>query len=79
MNDAYKNEEVLKRWLTLSKHIGTNPLAEWGRTTAPAIRIKGVRDYAYLAVKRHGALMHFSEVAKTIGSLFQKGAYRNNA
>ncbi|MDP1690136.1 MAG: sigma factor-like helix-turn-helix DNA-binding protein [bacterium] len=75
VNDAYKNEEVLKRWLTLSKHIASNPLAEWGRTTAPAIRIKGVRDYAYLAVKRHGAPMHFSDVAKTIGSLFSKKAH----
>src|SRR3989344_9401003 len=52
VNDAYKNEEILKRWLSLSKHISSNPLAEWGRTTAPAIRIKGVRDYAYLAIKR---------------------------
>jgi len=75
VNDAYKNEEVLKRWLTLSKHIGKNPLAQWGRATAPAIRIKGVRDYAYLAIKRHGAPMHFSEVAKTIGSLFSKKAH----
>ncbi len=75
VNDAYKNEEVLKRWLTLSKHIGRNPLSEWGRTTAPAIRIKGVRDYAYLTVKRHGAPMHFSEVAKAIGTLFTKKAH----
>jgi hypothetical protein len=75
VNDAYKNEEVLKRWLSLSKHIGSNPLAEWGRMSAPAIRIKGIRDYAYLAIKRHGAPMHFSEVAKTIGSLFSKKAH----
>lgn len=75
VNDAYKNEEVLKRWLSLSKHIGSNPLAQWGRATAPAIRIKGVRDYAYLAVKRHGSPMHFSEVAKAIGTLFSKKAH----
>jgi len=75
VNDAYKNEEVMKRWLSLSKHIGSNPLAEWGRTSAPAIRIKGVRDYAYLAVKRHGVPMHFSAVAKTIGTLFSKKAH----
>ncbi|MFA6503043.1 MAG: sigma factor-like helix-turn-helix DNA-binding protein [Candidatus Paceibacterota bacterium] len=75
INDAYKNEEVLKRWLSLSKHISSNPLAEWGRATAPAIRIKGVRDYAYLAIKRHGAPMHFSEVAKAIGTLFSKKAH----
>jgi len=75
VNDAYKNEEVLKRWLSLSKRIASNPLAQWGRTTAPAIRIKGVRDYAYLAVKRHGEPMHFSDVAKTIGTLFSKKAH----
>jgi len=75
VNDAYKNEEVLKRWLSLSKHIGSNPLAEWGRMSAPAIRIKGIRDYAYLAIKRHGSPMHFSTVAKTIGTLFSKKAH----
>ncbi|KKW43707.1 MAG: RNA polymerase sigma factor [Parcubacteria group bacterium GW2011_GWB1_57_6] len=75
VNDAYKNEEVLKRWLSLSKRISKNPLAEWGRATAPAIRIKGVRDYAYLAIKRHGAPMHFSAVAAAIGSLFSKKAH----
>lgn len=75
VNDAYKNEEVLKRWLSLSKHIGSNPLAEWGRVTAPAIRIKGVRDYAYLAIKRNGAPMHFSAVSKAIASLFSKKAH----
>ena len=75
VNDAYKNEEVLKRWLTLSKHIGSNPLAEWGRATAPAIRIKGIRDYAYLAIKRHGSPMHFSEVSKAISALFSKKAH----
>ncbi len=75
VNDAYKSEEVLKRWLSLSKHIDRNPLAQWGRSTAPAVRIKGVRDYAYLAIKRHGAPMHFSEVVTAIGTLFSKKAH----
>lgn len=75
VNDAYKNEQVLKRWLALSKHIGKNPLAEWGRTTAPAIRTRGIRDFAYLAIKRNGAPMHFSEVAKAISTLFSKKAH----
>jgi len=75
VNDAYKNEEVLKRWLSLSKHIGNNPLAEWGRVSAPAIRVKGIRDYAYLAIKRHGEPMHFSAVSKAISTLFSKKAH----
>lgn len=75
VNDAYKNEEVMKRWLSLSKNISSNPLSQWGRTTAPAIRIKGIRDYAYLAVKRHGEPMHFSDVSKAIATLFSKKAH----
>lgn len=75
VNDSYKNEEVLRRWLSLSKHMGSNPLSEWGRSSAPAIRVKGIRDYAYLAVKRHGEPMHFSQVAKTISTLFSKKAH----
>jgi DNA-directed RNA polymerase delta subunit len=75
VNDAYKQEEILKRWLSLSKQLGKNPLSEWGRVSAPAIRTKGIRDYAYLAIKRHGKPMHFSEVAKTISSTFSKKAH----
>lgn len=75
VNHAYKNNEVLKRWLSLSKVIRPNPLSEWGRASAPAIHVKGIRDYAYLAIKRHGKPMHFSEVAKTIGALFSKKAH----
>jgi hypothetical protein len=75
VNDAYKNEEVLKRWLSLSKTIGCNPLGEWGKAHAPAIRTKGIRDYAYLVIKRSGEPMHFSDVAKAIGQLFAKQAH----
>lgn len=75
VNDAYKNEEVLKRWLSLAKNISSNPLSEWGRASAPAIRTKGIRDYAYLVIKRAGAPMHFSDVAKAIGQLFAKEAH----
>lgn len=75
VNDAYKNEQVLKRWLSLAKGISSNPLAEWGRASAPAIRTKGIRDYAYLVIKREGKPMHFSDAAKSIGELFSKEAH----
>lgn len=75
VNDAYKNEQVLKRWLSLSKTISNNPLSEWGKAHAPAIRTKGIRDYAYLVIKRSGEPMHFSDVAKSIGALFSKKAH----
>lgn len=75
VNDSYKNEEVLKRWLSLSKTISNNPLAEWGRASHPSIRTKGIRDYAFLVIKQHGQPMHFSDVAKTISTMFAKKAH----
>ncbi len=72
---ADHNEEVLKRWLQMSKQIGSNPLGDWGHADSPNIRIKGIRDYAYLAVKRHGSPMHFREVAEAINELFGHEAH----
>jgi hypothetical protein len=69
------DEETLKRWLLISKQIGKNPLGDWGPADSPNIRVKGIRDYAYLAVKRHGSPMHFREVAKTINELFDHNAH----
>lgn len=75
VNSAYRNEEILKRWLSLSKNISSNPLAEWGKAHAPAIRTKGIRDYAYLVIKKKGDPMHFSDVAAAISQTFSKKAH----
>lgn len=75
VNAAYQNEEILKRWLTISKTIAKNPLSEWGKAHAPAIRTKGIRDYAYLVIKQKGEPMHFSDVAKAIVEVFNKKAH----
>lgn len=69
------DEEVLKRWLSMSKQIGKNPLGDWGPSDSPNIRVKGIRDYAYLTVKRHGSPMHFREVAEAIAELFAHKAH----
>jgi hypothetical protein len=75
LNAAYKDEEILRRWLSVSKSIGKNPLGEWGRAHSPNVRVKGMRDYAYLVIKRHGSPMHFREVASTISDLFKRKAH----
>ena len=75
LNDKYRNEEIAKRWLTISKSIGRNPLGEWGASSSSNVKTKGVRDFAYLAVKRHGSPLHFSEVAKFIEKLFSRKAH----
>ncbi len=75
LSDEYKNEEMIKRWLSMSKTIGKNPLGEWGKATSPNIRLKGMRDYAFLIIRRHGSPIHFREVAKAISSIFGKRAH----
>jgi len=75
LNEMYRNEEIATRWLGISKKLGKNPLGEWGRADSSNVRAKGMRDYAYLAIKQHGSPMHFSEVAKTIGELFSRNAH----
>jgi len=69
------NEAVLRRWLLLSKKIDRNAIGDWGHADSPHIRIRGVRDYAYLTVKRHGSPMHFREVAKAIEETFGHKAH----
>ncbi len=67
-----RSEEVLKRYLLISKKLGRNPLGEWGRIESPHVRIKNTRDFAYLTLKRHGSPMHFTEVAQGIQGLFKR-------
>ncbi len=75
VSEEYKNEEVIKRWLSLSKRISKNPLGEWGISDSKNVSVKGIRDYAYLTIRRHGSPIHFKEVAKTIEKLFKKKAH----
>lgn len=75
INDNFRNDEVLKRWLSLSKTIGKNPLGEWGVSHSSNIKAKGMRDYAYLVIRKHGSPIHFREVAKNIEKIFDKKAH----
>jgi hypothetical protein len=75
VSDEYKKEEVLKRWLSLSKSVSKNQLGEWGKSSSPNINTKGMRDYAFLVIRRHGSPIHFREVAKLISELFNKKAH----
>ncbi|MEK7227724.1 MAG: sigma factor-like helix-turn-helix DNA-binding protein [Patescibacteria group bacterium] len=75
LNEKYKNEEVIKRWLSISHKIGKNPLGEWGRASSPNVNAKGMRDYAFLVIRKHGSPIHFKEVAKAITQYFNKKAH----
>lgn len=75
MNDQYRNTEILKRWLSVSKKVGKNPLGEWGVSSSSNIKAKGMRDYAFLVIRKHGSPIHFREVAKQIQKMFGKTAH----
>lgn len=70
-----REKELAKKWLSLSKAIAKNPLGEWGLTKSPNVKMRGIRDYAFLVLRNHGSPMHFTEVAKDIERLFGKEAH----
>ncbi len=72
VSDKYKNEEIARRWLTLSKKIAKNPLGEWGKIDSSNVKTRGIKDYAFLIMRKHGSPMHFKEVAKAIEATFNK-------
>lgn len=70
-----ENKEIIYRYLALSKVIGKNQLSEWGRITSPHVKARGIKDYAYLIMRRAGRPMHFKEVAQEINKTFGKKAH----
>ncbi len=75
VSNKYKNEDVIKRWLAMSKKIAKNPLGEWGLAESSNIKVKGIRDFAYLVIRKHGSPMHFKELAEQISKTFNREAH----
>lgn len=69
------DEEMARRWLSISKHVGKNSLGEWGLSHSPNVKTRGMRDLAYLVLRRSGKPMHFREVAKEIFDAFGREAH----
>jgi hypothetical protein len=72
VSEHYRDEEIARRWLSMSKAVAKNPLGEWGKASSPNIRIRGVKDYAFLVMRKNGSPMHFKEVADAISKTFNK-------
>ncbi|MFA5000920.1 MAG: sigma factor-like helix-turn-helix DNA-binding protein [Candidatus Paceibacterota bacterium] len=70
-----KVAEFAEKWLLLSKSLAKNPLGEWGLASSPNIRMRGIRDYAYLVLRKAKKPLHFSEVAKEIQKTFGREAH----
>ncbi len=73
--DDPKIEEFAKKWLSICKLLSKNPLGEWGLSSSPNVKMRGIRDFAYLVLRQSGKPMHFAEVAKQIRVVFGKDAH----
>lgn len=60
------NQKHLATYLAISKIISKNIFNEVGLVSWPEVRPKGVRDKAYLVLKKENNPKHFSEIAKLI-------------
>ena len=55
-------------FLSISKAVGKNIFHEVGLVSWPEVKPKGVRDKAYLVLKKDNAPKHFGEIAKLINT-----------
>lgn len=62
-------------WLGVSKAIGRNHFGEWGLSRSHLVRPRGMRDFAYLVLKKHGSPLHFREVARAIEDIISRRAH----
>lgn len=69
------DDSVIRSWLSLSKVVGSNALGEWGNSMSANIKPRGVRDLAFLVLRKEGTPMHFQEVANKIKSYFSRQAH----
>lgn len=60
--------------LEVAKDIERGPLGEYGLTFWPEISPKGVRDIAYLVLKKEKKPLHFKEIAKIANGLIKEQA-----
>lgn len=60
------DEKVLFSYLSLSKKISKNIFAEWGLIKWSHIAPRGIKDKAYLVLRREQEPRHFKEIAKLI-------------
>ncbi len=75
VEDAYKQDSVALGWLNLSKRLARNQLGDWGRAGSPGVNMRGIRDMAWLVLRRHGSPMHYEEVAESIAETFNRNAH----
>lgn len=74
MSKKFSREAALS-WLGIAKDITRNAFGEWGHVNSPLVKPSGMRDFAYLVLKKHGSPLHFREVAANIERAAQRPAH----
>jgi hypothetical protein len=59
---------VLASYLSISKNVAKNIFGQIGLTSWPEIKPRGVRDKAFLVLKKSGSPKHFREIAQMINA-----------
>lgn len=65
-------KEILSLLIKISRLIASNALGEWGHISSPHISPRGVRDLAFLVMRKHGSPMHFAETARAVSDIFSR-------
>jgi len=63
------NKTVFRSYLEISKKIQKNPEGQLGLKDWPEINPRGIKDRAYLVLKRQGEPLHFAQVAALMEKL----------
>ncbi len=63
-------EDVLNSYLAMSKNIDVNVYGQYGLKHWPEVHTRGVRDKAYLVLKKNEEPMHFRDIVKHINTTF---------
>lgn len=75
-DEALKNKKAVLSYLKLSKEILKNPFNEWGLSHWNEISPRGVRDKAYVVLKKNGKPLHFRKITELIN---EKGFSKKKA
>lgn len=64
--DKSTSTKVINSYLSIAKNIKQNKFGHWGLAYWPEITPKGIKDKAYLVLKRKGAPQHFRGISELI-------------
>ena len=64
-------DQAILSYLETSKHIDQNVFGEFGLSHWPEIMPRGVKDKAYLVLKKENKPLHFAKIAEKINTHFQ--------